>query len=148
MHAQPLLHRYRKIFAMAIWAALALAADARATASTPTDCDAYSQAGRLTCLRTAAAASEVKLAQSHQVLVVAIAAWYEDARYQAAAKRSLVAADRAFAKYRAAQCELNKALGGGAIGAALQMRQLLCVEALNTARAAQLEQWGTNLGQR
>ena len=148
MYAQPFLHRYRIICAMAIWLALSLAANAHATAPAPTDCDGYSQAGRLTCLRAAATASEVKLAQSHQVLVVAIAAWYEDARYQATAKRSLATADRAFATYRAAQCELNKALGGGAIGAALQMRQLICVEALNTARAAQLGQWGTNLGQR
>lgn len=131
----------------ALWAALTLTAPASAIASAE-DCDAFSQADRLTCLGKAAAASEMELTQARTMLASAIGRWDEDAKYQAAAKRQLDAADQAFAKHRVAHCDLQKSLGGGAVGNGLEMRRLLCVEALNTARAAQLLQMAKGLPQR
>lgn len=138
---------HQRLCLCAIWAALALTATASAIASVE-DCDAYSQADRLTCLGKAAAASEMELTQARTVLASTIDRWDEDAKYKAAARRHLDAADQAFAKHRTAHCKLQKSLGGGAVGNGLEMRRLLCVEALNTARAAQLSQMAKSLTQR
>lgn len=131
----------------ALWAALTLTAPASAIASVE-DCDAYSQADRLTCLGKAAAASEIELTQARTVLASRIDLWDEDAKYKAAARRQLHAADQVFSKHRTAHCNLQKSLGGGAVGNGLEMRRLLCVEALNAARAAQLSQMAKSLPQR
>ncbi len=131
----------------ALWTALALTAPASASASVE-DCDAYSQADRLTCLGKAAAASEMELTHARTVLASTLDRWDEDAKYKAAARRQLDAADQAFAKHRTEHCNLQKSLGGGAVGNGLEMRRLLCVEALNTARAAQLLQMAKGLPQR
>lgn len=138
---------YQRISLAALWAVLALAAPASVIASVQ-DCDAYSQADRLACLGKAAAASEIELKQARTALASAIDRWDEDAKYKAAARRQLDAADHAFAKHRTAHCKLQQSLGGGAVGNGLEMRQLRCVEALNSARAAQLSQMAKSLQQR
>ncbi|MFY3386321.1 lysozyme inhibitor LprI family protein [Paracidovorax sp. MALMAid1276] len=138
---------HQRLALSVLWAVCALAAPASAIASVQ-DCDAYSQADRLTCLGKAAAASEVELTQARTALASAIDRWDEDAKYKAAARRQLDAADQAFAKHRTAHCKLQQALGGGAVGNGLEMRRLLCVGALNTARAAQLSEMAKGLPQR
>jgi len=121
---------------------LALASPAALAAD---DCEGYSQADRLVCLRHAATASEGELAQARKALLTAIAQWDESAKYQAIARRQLSAADRAFAAHRVAHCDLHKSLGGGAIGSGLEMRRLVCVAATNAARTAQLRQMAERL---
>lgn len=138
---------YQRLGLSSLWAVLALAAPASVIASVE-DCDAYSQADRLTCLSKAATASEIELTQARTALTSAFDRWDEDAKYKAAARRQLDAADQAFAKHRTAHCKLQQSLGGGAVGNGLEMRRLLCVEALNTARAAQLSQMAKSLPQR
>lgn len=121
--------------------ALALAvAGPDANAQVAVDCDAYSQADRLTCLQQVATASDARLAQARQGLASAIDRWDEEVKYRAAARRRMEDSDQAFEKYRAMQCALQKALGGGAIGNGLEMRRLMCVAALNQHQAMQLEQ--------
>jgi hypothetical protein len=137
---------YQRLGLSALWAVLALIAPASVIASVE-DCDAYSQADRLACLSKEAAASEIELTQARTALTFAIDRWDEDAKYKAAARRQLDAADQAFAKHRTAHCKLQQSLGGGAVGNGLEMRRLLCVEALNTARAAQLQQMAKSLPQ-
>lgn len=143
----PVASSCQRLGLSALWAVLALAAPASAIASVE-DCDAYSQADRLACLSKAAAASETELTQARAALVSSIDRWDEDAKYKAVAKRQLDAADQAFAKHRTAHCKLQQSLGGGAVDNGLEMRRLLCVEALNTARAAQLSQMAKSLPQR
>ncbi len=138
---------YPRLGLSALWAVLALTAPASVIASVE-DCDAYSQADRLACLSKAATASEIELTQARTALTFAIDRWDEDPKYKAAARRQLDAADQAFAKHRTAQCKLQQSLGGGAVGNGLEMRRLLCVQALNTARAAQLSQMAKSLPQR
>lgn len=138
---------HQRLCLSALWAVLALTAPASAIGSVE-DCDAYSQADRLACLGKAAAASEMELTQARTVLASTIDRWDEDAKYKAAARRQLDAADQDFAKHRTAHCKLQKSLGGGAVSNGLEMRRLLCVEALNTARAAQLSQMAKSLTQR
>lgn len=137
----------QRLCSSALWAVLVLTAPSSALASAE-DCNAFSQNDRLTCLDKAVAASELELTQARTALASAIGRWDEDAKYQAAAKRQLDAADQAFAKHRVAHCDLQKSLGGGAVGNGLEMRRLLCVEALNAARAAQLSQMAKSLPQR
>ena len=143
----PVVCSYQRLGLSALWAELELAAPVSEMASVE-DCDAYSQADRLTCLGKAATASEIELTQARSALASAIDRWDEDAKYKAAAKRQLDAADYAFAKHRTAHCRLQQSLGGGAVGNGLEMRRLLCAEALNTARAAQLSQMAKSLSPR
>lgn len=138
---------HRRVYSSALWVVIALAAPASATASAE-DCDAYSQADRLACIGKAAAASELELTQARAALASAIDRWDEDAKHQAKARRELAAADQAFARHRTAHCQLHKSLGGGAVGNGLEMLRLLCVGALNTARAAQLSQMAKGVPQR
>ena len=117
-------------------------------AQEPANCDDYSQAERLSCLQQAASASDAHLARARQKLLSAIASWDESAKYQTAAKQQLNRSEQAFTRLRLAQCQLQKALGGGAIGNGLEMRHLLCIAALNTERAALLERMAQGLAHR
>ena len=98
----PVVCSYQRLGLSALWGVLALAAPVSVMASVE-DCDAYSQADRLTCLGKAATASEIELTQARSALASAIDRWDEDAKYKAAAKRQLDAADYAFAKHRTAR---------------------------------------------
>jgi len=64
--------------------------------------------------------------------------WDEDPKYSSQAKAKLIASNKAFGQYRDAQCAFASALGGGAIGNALEMGRLACVAELNGRRAFQL----------
>ncbi len=106
-------------------------------------CDAYSQAQMRTCLAAKAQGSEQALEQAEGSLVSAIQSWDESPKHLRAARLQLRSAGRQFLRYRSAQCELDAALGGGAIGNALDMRRLRCLVELNSLRAEQLQRMAT-----
>ena len=97
------------------------------------------QSGMRMCLAAKATASAAQLAKAEQRLSAAISTWQEDPRFRVAARARLTAASRAFVQYRAAQCAFAYALGGGAIGNALEMGRLACVYELNARRADELD---------
>ena len=108
-------------------------------------CSAYSQAGMKDCLAKKVRESEAKLKQAADKASSLLSKWDEDARYIATAQEKIRLSDKAFAQYREAQCAFASALGGGAIGNALEMRRLVCVHELNTSRTAQLRNAVVNL---
>lgn len=125
------------------WALVALsgiasAQDASDARSLREECSAESQAGMRDCLAQRAQASEAKLNQAEAQARRQINQWDEDAKYQARAKALLDTARKSFAQYRGAHCAFSAALGGGAIGNALEIRRLACQAELNNQRAAQL----------
>ena len=102
-------------------------------------CSAYSQSGMRDCLAKKVRESETKLKQAANKAISILSKWDENAKYIATAKEKIKLSDKTFVQYREAQCAFAAALGGGAIGNALEMRRLACVYQLNTSRAAQLE---------
>lgn len=107
-----------------------------------------SQAALRTCLQQRAAVAANELAAAGVALRGALHGWDEDARYVQAALQRADAADRAWTAYRQAACALDEALGGGAIGAALEQRRLACVQALDAQRADELRAAAASLPQR
>jgi uncharacterized protein YecT (DUF1311 family) len=102
------------------------------------ECSAFSQAGMRDCLAEKAESSQVKLRQAEKKAVDILTKWDEDSRYITQAKAKLAASNKAFVRYRKAQCEFAASLGGGAIGNALDMGRLACITELNNRRAEQL----------
>ena len=119
---------------------MASAQNARDARSLREECSAESQDGMRDCLAQRGQASEVKLNQALAQARRKIDQWDEDAKYQARAKALLDTAHKSFARYRSAHCAFSAALGGGAIGNALELRRLACQAELNNQRAAQLVQ--------
>lgn len=109
------------------------------------ECSAHAEAGMLACLTGKADQSRHDLQQAEQQILDAITMWDEDAKQVRQAKTRLASSSRAFAKYRNEQCELAAALGGGAIGNALDMRRQACIAALNGLRAQHLRRAATGL---
>lgn len=125
-------------WALAIGSLTAWAAEAMDERSVREVCSDGSQADMRACLAKKAADSATNLKQAEGKALAALGKWDEDAKYVSAAKARLDASGKAFAKYRDAQCAFNTALGGGAIGNALDMRRFACVYELNARRAEQL----------
>jgi hypothetical protein len=107
------------------------------------ECEAYSQAQLRACLVTKAQSSEHALQQAEGLLAAAIERWDEIPQHLRTARAQLRSAGQEFLRYRHAQCALNTALGGGAIGNALEMRRLRCQVELNSLRAEQLRRMAT-----
>jgi hypothetical protein len=103
------------------------------------ECGAYSQAGMRECLVKHVATSEQAIKEAEDRMKAALSRWDEDKKYVDVAKSRLVTASRVFNKNREAQCAFAAALGGGAIGNALEIKRLACVAELNYARARQVE---------
>jgi len=110
--------------------------------------DAYfSQVEVRECLAKKAADSQQALQQAEAQMVSTFAKWDEWESVITRAKANLAASNKSFIKYRYDQCELVASLGGGAIGAALDMGRLACVAELNNRRAAQLRDAVSGLNQ-
>lgn len=103
------------------------------------DCGAYSQAEMRTCLMSASESSAAALRSATISANEAIAKWDESPKYVSVARIRLSEANSAFEKYRAAQCNWSVAIGGGAIGNALEIRRHRCISDMNTARIAQIK---------
>lgn len=108
-------------------------------------CSAYSQAGMKDCLAKKVRESEANLKQAADKAIRLLSKWDEDAKYIATAQEKFRLSDKAFGQYREAQCAFAGALGGGAIGNALEMRRFVCVYELNISRTAQLRNAVVNL---
>jgi uncharacterized protein YecT (DUF1311 family) len=109
------------------------------------ECGAYSQEGMRDCLAKKAAESQVVLKKTEEMIGVSLAKWDEDNKYVSLAKARLIASNRAFPKYREAQCEFSASLSGGGAGNAHEMGRLACVTELNSRRAEQLRNAVANL---
>lgn len=126
------------LFASALLAAQARAAEAPAATGAAEQCSANSQAGMRECLQQQLSSSAAALKQAEVKAAAAIGTWDENAKYVKQAKATLQAANTAFQKFAAAQCAFASSLGGGAAGNAREIRRLACSADLNTQRAAQL----------
>ena len=115
-----------------------LAVQAQARDGAMDGCGEHSQAGIRDCLSKKVEEGTAQLKQAEDQAAQAIAKWDEDAKYVKAAKARLQTASAAFKKYSQAQCAFVSALGGGAIGNALENRRMACVVDLTAARVAQL----------
>lgn len=127
------------------WLALLIApAFAAAAVSTPTErelreeCSAYSQAGMWDCLTGKLDESRKTLKQAEAKLIAAVSQWDEDPKYKDLARTRFASSTKAFTGYREAQCKFAAALGGGAIGNALDMLRIACETEMNLRRADQL----------
>ena len=103
--------------------------------------------GMRACMDAAAQASAVELAQAQDAMQTAIRGWSEDPPYRVAARNRLAASQARFVHYRTAQCSFAAAMGGGAIGNALDIRRLACEAELNSTRARQLHQFARDMPQ-
>lgn len=101
-------------------------------------CGAYSAAGMRECLTKKSHESTTALRRAEEQAIAALSKWDEDAKYVNLAKEKLGASSKAYAHYRDAQCAFASALGGGAIGNALELRRLSCLVGLNAGRTMQL----------
>ncbi|GGY27500.1 lysozyme inhibitor LprI family protein [Pseudoduganella albidiflava] len=110
-----------------------------AAAAVLEQCDEFSQAGFRECLQRKVRNSLKSLARAEARAAISVERWDEDEQYIARARSRLRASKNAFVKYRDAQCAFATSLGGGAIGAALEMRRLACVYGLNTERTVALK---------
>jgi len=108
----------------------------------------FSQVDIRECLAKEAADSQQALQQAEAHILSTFARWDEWESVITRAKTNLAAANQSFVKYRYDQCEFAASLGGGAIGAALDMRRLACVAELNNRRAAQLRDAAADLNRR
>jgi uncharacterized protein YecT (DUF1311 family) len=98
-------------------------------------CAGASEAGIRDCLVKKSHEIEIALQQAAGTAIVKLSNWDEDPKYVAAVQERLKAAQLAFEQYRDAQCAYASALGGGAIGNALELRRLACVVELNSRQA-------------
>jgi len=101
-------------------------------------CSDASEAGMHDCLEKKARESETALKDAERKTNDALGKWDEDAKYVSSAKTKLQLSNKAFERYREAQCAVSASLGGGAIGHASDMRRLACLTELNDRRAEQL----------
>lgn len=108
----------------------------------------FASEGLRECVERKARASAVELKEAQIAALAAVSGWTEDQRYVVAASSKLASAEQAFARYRTAQCGFAYALGGGAIGSALDVRRLACEAEQNFIRAAQLRSAALDLQQR
>ncbi|GKT22511.1 lysozyme inhibitor LprI family protein [Acidovorax sp. SUPP3334] len=138
--------------AMLIWP---LAASAATAPHTPNEWElreecsaAGSQVDMRDCLQQKVRESEKALKDAQATALRAIAGWDEDAKFTRATKEHLAAAGQAFARYRETECAFAASLGGGAIGAALNLRRFACTAALNQKRAQDLSRSVSGLPQR
>lgn len=98
----------------------------------------YEITGMRECLLKKQQASEAKLKKANKKAQQKLTKWDEDPEYVKAAIKKLATAEKAFIAYREEQCQFAAALGGGAIGNALDMRRFACITELNNRRAEQL----------
>lgn len=110
------------------------------------ECSAFSQAGMRECLAKHVTSSEQALKAAEGKLKAALSRWDEERRYVGVAGAKYSASVHAFERGRDAQCAFAAALGGGAVGNALEIRRLACVAASNYLRASQLESSVAGLG--
>ena len=112
------------------------------------ECSAYSGAEMRECLERKVAASELAVNDAENKLKTALSRWDEDKKYTDIAKTRFAATSQEFIRNRRVQCAFAVALGGGAIGNALEIRRLACVAELNNQRARQVEAVATGLTER
>lgn len=143
------------LLALAAVLAFPAAAGEAASPDTPNErelreeCSAAgSQVDMRDCLQEKVRESEKTLKDAQATALRTIAGWDEDAKYTRVTKERLAAAGQAFARYRKAECAFAASLGGGAIGAALELQRLACVAALNQQRAQDLSRAVSYLPQR
>ncbi|SAK70437.1 hypothetical protein AWB80_03668 [Caballeronia pedi] len=109
------------------------------------ECSEFSQGEMRECLAKKADESQQALTRAENYAVGALTQWNEDDKYIRAAKANLAKSNKAFARYREAQCGFFRSLGGGAIGNALEIRRFACVAELNGNRAEQLHDAASEL---
>ena len=111
-------------------------------------CAYESQAGMRDCLARSVSESSRVLISAEKKLVSALKQWDEQPKFVSKARDRLISSDDAYLKYRDAQCAFASALGGGAIGNALELRRLACIFGLNTERAAHLTRLASSLSRK
>ncbi|WP_338768621.1 lysozyme inhibitor LprI family protein [Massilia sp. METH4] len=108
-------------------------------------CSYSSQAGMRDCLEDSVRDSSTAVNAAEKKFAATMSRWDERQKYIAAAHMQFNISKRAFLKYRDEQCALAAALGGGAIGNALELRRLACIYELNRERSNQLTRFSSSL---
>lgn len=108
----------------------------------------FDASGVRECLQKKLLESETALEAAETAVNEAISRWDTDAKLAKLARQKLTEASTSFTKYRVAQCAFASALGGSAIGNALEMRRLSCVTELNLRRAETLKSFSAELAPR
>lgn len=109
------------------------------------ECSALSQADARNCLAQKVKSSQETLKQAEADASRVLSEWDEDEKYVRQAKAKLAEANKAFARYRARQCEFSASLSGGAAGNAHEAASLACIAELNERRAAQIRAAASSL---
>ena len=102
-------------------------------------CGVFPQAEMRVCLEKKSAESGEALRHAEKQAFSVLSRWNEDVKFIILAKAKLKASSKAYEQYRDAQCSFVSALGGGAIGNALELRRFSCIIDLNLQRARQLD---------
>lgn len=104
------------------------------------ECGESSQAQMRECLVRQAQESEKTLRLAEKKARESLMSWDNDRLYRIRAASALMAANRTFVSYRRDSCAFAQSLNGGAAGNDNDLRRLSCEAAMNTRRAAELEQ--------
>lgn len=107
---------------------------------------ASSHAEERSCLESMFGEAEKRLVKAEVRTAAKIAAWDEEPEYRNKSRKALLAANLAFRKYRASQCEYAWTLAAGGNGAT-DMR-LTCAIELTESRITQLDAYATGLEKR
>jgi len=105
-----------------------------------------SHAEERSCLESMFGEMEKRLVKAEVRTAAQIAAWDEEPEYRNKSRKALSAANLAFRKYRASQCEYAWSLAAGGNGAT-DMR-LSCAIELTESRIKQLDVYATGLEKR
>lgn len=128
---------YKKILGFAM---LALASNIVTAAPTNTvsteykECEQFSQADLNQCTVNNYLLSENRLKEVETNLTNKIKVWTEDNKYRSIASRKLTESRRDFVDYKKSNCSFAAALGGGAVGAAINLREVKCQLEMNKNR--------------
>jgi uncharacterized protein YecT (DUF1311 family) len=98
------------------------------------DACSYAMPSMVFCLANKAKTSDVELRRAEQSVRTALPKVDDWASMVTLAKRSFARSRREFLRYRAAQCDFNATLVGGAAGNAHEVMRQACVTELNTQR--------------
>ncbi|MDU7519928.1 MAG: hypothetical protein E7K72_00810 [Roseomonas mucosa] len=107
-----------------------------------------SQAAMMACVDREADRARARLAGAHRALLAALAAWDEEPRHAATARRAAGTARTAYDADRSARCALHQALVGGGAGNSRRTALRACEADMDDAYADLLEAAAARLPRR
>lgn len=128
---------YKKILGftmLALASSIVTAAPTNTVSTEYKECEQFSQADLNQCTVNNYLLSENRLKEVETNLANKIKVWTEDNKYQSIASRKLTESRRDFVDYKKSNCSFAAALGGGAVGSAINLREVKCQLEMNKNR--------------